>query len=325
LAPLTANLKRFQRQNNSRLAHGPIVFRKLIGVRPRLARSHPDQFPDFLPLPPAAFFTALSSFAPPRLCHKPLASGVETRRIITQIAGASFKLPPGVVTMTNPPSPAAVEATDLTRSLPLGQSLVPILNGVSLTIEPGEWVALTGPSGSGKSTLLGIIAGLDTPTSGRIVLDGLDITRLDESQLAAIRNQKVGVVFQSFNLIPSLTAQENVEVPLYVNPNRQRIRQRASEMLEFVGLGRRGGHQPHQLSGGEQQRVAIARALIAKPSLLVADEPTGNLDSQSGEQVLELFARLRAELHLTCVIATHDPAVAARADRRLHLVDGRLA
>jgi len=227
--------------------------------------------------------------------------------------------------MTNLTPQAAVEATDLTRSLPLGQSLVPILNGVSLTIEPGEWVALTGPSGSGKSTLLGLIAGLDTPTSGRIVLDGLDITRLGESRLAAIRNQKVGVVFQSFNLIPSLTAQENVEVPLYVNPNRKRIRERASEMLEYVGLGHRRGHQPHQLSGGEQQRVAIARALIAKPSLLVADEPTGNLDSQSGEQVLELFARLQAELHLTCVIATHDPAVAARAGRRLHLVDGRLA
>jgi len=227
--------------------------------------------------------------------------------------------------MANQSSPAAVEATDLTRALPLGQSLVSILNGVSLTIAPGEWVALTGPSGSGKSTLLGLIAGLDTPTSGRIVLDGLDITRLGESQLAAIRNQKVGVVFQSFNLIPSLTAQENVEVPLYVNPNRKRIRERASEMLERVGLGHRRGHQPHQLSGGEQQRVAIARALIAGPSLLVADEPTGNLDSQSGEQVLELFARLRAELHLTCVIATHDPAVAARAGRSLHLVDGRLA
>ena len=227
--------------------------------------------------------------------------------------------------MTSQPSPAAVEATDLTRTLPLGQSQVPILNGVSLTIAPGEWVALTGPSGSGKSTLLGLIAGLDTPTSGRIILDGLDITRLGESQLAVIRNQKVGVVFQSFNLIPSLTAQENVEVPLYVNPNRQRIRQRAGEMLELVGLGHRRGHQPHQLSGGEQQRVAIARALISNPSLLVADEPTGNLDSQSGEQVLELFARLRAEFHLTCVIATHDPAVAARADRRLHLVDGRLA
>jgi len=227
--------------------------------------------------------------------------------------------------MANQSSPAAVEATDLTLALPLGQSLVSILNGVSLTIAPGEWVALTGPSGSGKSTLLGLIAGLDTPTSGRIVLDGLDITRLGESQLAAIRKQKVGVVFQSFNLIPSLTAQENVEVPLYVNPNRKRIRECASEMLERVGLGHRRGHQPHQLSGGEQQRVAIARALIAGPSLLVADEPTGNLDSQSGEQVLELFARLRAELHLTCVIATHDPAVAARAGRSLHLVDGRLA
>ncbi len=227
--------------------------------------------------------------------------------------------------MDSQSSHPAVEATDLTRSLPLGQAQVAILNGVSLTVAAGEWVALTGPSGSGKSTLLGLMAGLDTPTSGRIVLDSVDITHISESQLAAIRNQKVGVVFQSFNLIPSLTAQENVEVPLYVNPDRKRIRERAGEMLDLVGLGRRGQHQPHQLSGGEQQRVAIARALITRPSLLVADEPTGNLDSQSGEQVLELFARLRAELHLTCVIATHDPAVAARADRRLHLVDGRLA
>ena len=227
--------------------------------------------------------------------------------------------------MHSHPSHPAVEATDLTRSLPLGQAQVAILNGVSLTVAAGEWVALTGPSGSGKSTLLGLMAGLDTPTSGRIVLDGVDITHMSESQLAAIRNQKVGVVFQSFNLIPSLTAQENVEVPLYVNPDHKRIRERAGEMLDLVGLGRRGQHQPHKLSGGEQQRVAIARALITRPSLLVADEPTGNLDSQSGQQVLELFARLRAELHLTCVIATHDPAVAARADRRLHLVDGRLA
>jgi putative ABC transport system ATP-binding protein len=219
----------------------------------------------------------------------------------------------------------AVEAEALTRSLPLGQAQVPILNGVSLSVAAGEWVALTGPSGSGKSTLLGLMAGLDTPTSGRIALDGVDITHLGESELAAIRNQKVGVVFQSFNLIPALTAQENVEVPLYVSADRQRIRQRAAEMLELVGLGQRRGHQPHQLSGGEQQRVAIARALVARPGLLLADEPTGNLDSQSGEQVLELFARLRRELGLTCVIATHDPAVAERADRRLHLVDGRLA
>jgi len=224
-------------------------------------------------------------------------------------------------TVTRP----AVEAAGLHRSLPLGQTQVSILHDVSLIVAPGEWVALTGPSGSGKSTLLGLIAGLDTPSSGRIVLNGVDITGLSESRLAAIRNQQVGMVFQSFNLIPSLTAQENVEVPLYVNPDRQRIRERAGEMLELVGLAHRRRHQPHQLSGGEQQRVAIARALIARPSLLVADEPTGNLDSQTGEQVLELLARLRAELQLTCVIATHDPAVAARADRRLHLVDGRLA
>jgi len=227
--------------------------------------------------------------------------------------------------MSSTVSRPAVEAAGLNRSLPLGGVQVSILHDVSLTVAPGEWVALTGPSGSGKSTLLGLIAGLDTPSSGRIVLNGVDITGLSESRLAAIRNQQVGMVFQSFNLIPSLTAQENVEVPLYVNPDRQRIRERAGEMLELVGLAHRRRHQPHQLSGGEQQRVAIARALIARPSLLVADEPTGNLDSQTGEQVLELLARLRAELQLTCVIATHDPAVAARADRRLHLVDGRLA
>ncbi len=227
--------------------------------------------------------------------------------------------------MSNQATHPAVEAAELTRTLPLGRSQVSILNGVSLTVEAGEWVALTGPSGSGKSTLLGLMAGLDTPTSGRIALDGVDITHLGENELAAIRNQKVGVVFQSFNLIPALTAQENVEVPLYVSPDRKRIRQRAAEMLELVGLAQRRGHQPHQLSGGEQQRVAIARALVAQPSLLLADEPTGNLDSQSGEQVLELVSRLRRELHLTCIIATHDPAVAVRADRRLHLVDGRLA
>ena len=220
--------------------------------------------------------------------------------------------------------PPAVEATDLTRSLRLGEAQVLILNGVSLTVQRGEWLALTGPSGSGKSTLLGLIAGLDTPTSGSISLDGQDITRLGESQLARIRNRKVGVVFQSFNLIPSLTAQENVEVPLYVHADRTHIRERARHMLELVGLGARGRHQPHQLSGGEQQRVAIARALVTQPTLLIADEPTGNLDSHSGEQVLELFARLRAELQLTCVIATHDPAIAARADRSLRLVDGRL-
>ncbi len=227
--------------------------------------------------------------------------------------------------LTQPSHPPALEATDLTHSLPLNDSQLPILNGISFTIPRGEWVALTGPSGSGKSTLLGILAGLDTPTSGRIVLDGVDITRMSESQLAHIRNQKIGMVFQSFNLIPSLTAQENVELPLYVNPNRKQIRERAQELLELVGLGARRKHQTHQLSGGEQQRVAIARALITRPTLLVADEPTGNLDSKTGEQVLDLIARLRTELNLTCVVATHDLNIAARADRGLHIVDGRLA
>jgi putative ABC transport system ATP-binding protein len=221
-------------------------------------------------------------------------------------------------------STLAVEATDLTRVLPLGTEQVHILNGVSLQIQPGEWVALTGPSGSGKSTLLGILAGLDTPSGGRIRIDGLDITGMDERDLARIRNQKIGIVFQSFNLIPSLTAQENVEVPLYVRAGHRQAPARAREMLEHVGLGARRGHRPHQLSGGEQQRVAIAPALVTEPALLLADEPTGNLDSATGAQVLDLFSRLRAGLGVTLIMATHDPAIAARADRELHIVDGRL-
>ena len=222
-------------------------------------------------------------------------------------------------------APLAVEATDLTRTLPLGGELVQILNGVSFGIGRGEWVALTGPSGSGKSTLLGILAGLDTPTGGRIVVDGVDITRMDESALARIRNAKIGIVFQSFNLIPTLTAQENVETPLYVRPGHRQAPARARAMLERVGLGARRGHRPHQLSGGEQQRVAIARALVTEPALLLADEPTGNLDSKTGEQVLDLFAQIHDELGVTLIIATHDPAIAARANHILHLVDGRLA
>jgi putative ABC transport system ATP-binding protein len=221
-------------------------------------------------------------------------------------------------------STLAVEATDLTRVLPLGAEQVHILNGVSLQIQPGEWVALTGPSGSGKSTLLGILAGLDTPSGGRIRIDGLDITGMDERDLARIRNQKIGIVFQSFNLIPTLTAQENVEVPLYVRAAHRQAPARAREMLERVGLGARRGHRGHQLSGGEQQRVAIARALVTEPALLLADEPTGNLDSATGAQVLDLFARLRADLGVTLIMATHDPAIAARAGRELHIVDGKL-
>ena len=225
--------------------------------------------------------------------------------------------------MTNTASPA-VRADDVHRSLPLGGADVEILNGVSFEVARGEWIALTGPSGSGKSTLLGIVAGLDRPSRGRISIDGVDITDLDENALARIRNRRVGVVFQSFNLIPALTAQENIEAPLYAGPDHRRARDRASDMLDLVWLSDRGNHRPHQLSGGQQQRVAIARALVTQPALLVADEPTGNLDSATGAQVLALFEGLRAQLDVTLVVATHDSDVAGRADRVLHMVDGRI-
>lgn len=218
----------------------------------------------------------------------------------------------------------AVEATDIYRSLPLGGETISILRGLSFRIDRGEWVALTGPSGSGKSTLLGILAGLDTPTSGEIRIDGTDIAHLSETRLARLRNAKIGVVFQSFNLIGALTALENVEAPLHVHAGRIRARTAAREMLDRVGLSDRLNHRPHQLSGGQQQRVAIARALVTQPALLVADEPTGNLDSSTGAHVLDLIADLRREMGVTVVVATHDPDVAARADRILHIVDGLL-
>ena len=217
-----------------------------------------------------------------------------------------------------------LEARDLTRQLPLGSQTIEILKGVSFTIQQGEWVSVTGPSGSGKSTLLGIISGLDSPSSGRVIVNGTDITDLDEDALARIRNREIGIVFQSFNLIPTLTAQENVEAPLYVGPDRHQARARAAAMLELVGLSDRAGHRPNQLSGGQQQRVAIARALVTRPSIVVADEPTGNLDSATGAQILDLFARLREELGITLVVVTHDAMVAARADRALHIEDGHL-
>ena len=224
-----------------------------------------------------------------------------------------------------PASRLAVRAENIHRSLPLGGEDVHILRGVSFDVATGEWVALTGPSGSGKSTLLGIVSGLDRPTAGRIIIDDTDVTDLDENALALIRNRSIGIVFQSLNLIPSLTAQENVEAPLYAGPDHRSARQRAREMLDLVGLSDRGHHRPHQLSGGQQQRVAIARALVTRPALIVADEPTGNLDSGTGAQVLDLFGRVREDLGVTLVVATHDAEVAARADRVLHMMDGLLA
>ena len=218
----------------------------------------------------------------------------------------------------------AVDAANLYRSLPLGDETISILRGLSFRIDHGEWVALTGPSGSGKSTLLGILAGLDSPTSGSIRIDGIDIAGLSERRLARLRNAKIGVVFQSFNLISALTALENVEAPLHVHSGRSSARAAARDMLDRVGLSDRLNHRPHQLSGGQQQRVAIARALVTKPALLVADEPTGNLDSATGAHVLDLISDLRRELGVTVVVATHDPSVAERADRVLHIVDGQL-
>ncbi|HZS78971.1 MAG TPA: ABC transporter ATP-binding protein [Ktedonobacteraceae bacterium] len=218
-----------------------------------------------------------------------------------------------------------MDVQDITKSLPLGRERIDILKGISFEIHSGEFVAIVGPSGSGKSTLLGIIAGLDNPTTGKVFIDGIDITKMSEGKLAAVRNTKIGMVFQAFNLIPTLTAQENVEVPLYVGKHPGSPSVRAKELLELVGLSHRLDHRPTQLSGGEQQRVAIARALATNPALVIMDEPTGNLDARNGENVLKLIAELRDQTGKTFIIATHDPVVASHADRAIRIVDGKIA
>ena len=217
-----------------------------------------------------------------------------------------------------------MDVRDITKSLPLGRERIDILKGISFQIMSGEFVSIVGPSGSGKSTLLGIIAGLDNPTTGQVFIDGVDITRMTEGKLAVVRNSKIGMVFQAFNLIPTLTAQENVEVPLYVGKHKGSPSARAQELLALVGLTHRLDHRPNQLSGGEQQRVAIARALATDPAFVIADEPTGNLDARNGENVLELIAQLRTQTGKTFIIATHDPVVASHADRTIRIVDGKI-
>ena len=217
-----------------------------------------------------------------------------------------------------------VRVENVRRHLPQGGRELHILNGISFALETGSWLALTGPSGSGKSTLLGILAGIDRPSSGKVYIGETEISALPERRLARLRNEQIGVVFQSFHLVPGLTALENVEAPLYIHPQRRRARSLATYMLGEVGLAGRLDHFPHQLSGGEQQRVAMARALVCGPKILLADEPTGNLDSATSKQVLDLLAQLRAQLGLTVIMVTHDLAIAARADRRLQIVDGRL-
>jgi putative ABC transport system ATP-binding protein len=212
-------------------------------------------------------------------------------------------------------------ADDLQKTYRSGGRPLSALQNVSFRVEPGETVAIVGPSGSGKTTLLGLLAGLDRPTGGRVLLDGTDLGALSEDDRARLRREKIGFVFQSFQLIPTLTARENVAVPLDLAGHGGGAA-RADELLERVGLGGRGHHFPAQLSGGEQQRVALARAFIHRPSILFADEPTGNLDAATGARIIELMMELNRELGTTLVLVTHDLDLAGRARRVIRLADG---
>src|SRR3954447_12497176 len=237
----------------------------------------------------------------------------------------------GVSHLENNPKPAyrlpmtqpRIELRQLTRRLPSGDRELTILDNIDLAIEPGEFVAVLGPSGSGKSTLLALMAGLDRPSSGEIRIDGAPIQAMSEDELALLRRKKIGFVFQSFQLLSNLTARENVLLPIELLGLPAPFA-RADELLAAVGLADRGHHYPSQLSGGEQQRVALARAFSARPGILLADEPTGNLDGATGRRVLDLLAGLQRESGTTLVLVTHDPAVASLAGRQIHLLDGRV-
>lgn len=218
-----------------------------------------------------------------------------------------------------------IRATNITRELKLGNHTIHALRGVNIEIFQNEMVGIVGPSGSGKSTLLGIIGGLDSPTDGIIEIDGVDITRMNEDQLTEIRNEKIGFIFQFFNLIPTLTALENVSLPIeFAQTRRHNPKKRAKQLLDMLGLSDRLHHRPNELSGGQQQRVAIARALANDPPILLADEPTGNLDSKSGATVMSALNTIRSENGTTVILVTHDPSLAKRMDRVLTLVDGQM-
>jgi len=226
--------------------------------------------------------------------------------------------------MSNQSSHPAIVARQLTKRIATATHTVEILKGIDLEVERAQFVAIMGASGSGKSTLLGLLAGLDSPTSGQILLDGVDITGLEEDSLALLRGRKVGFVFQSYQLIPTLTAEENVLLPLELAGGDREGRTRARDLLDRVGLLDRRDHYPVQLSGGEQQRVALARAFVMRPPILMADEPTGNLDTTNGRLVLDLLLQLNQRERATLLLVTHDRELASYADRRITLRDGAI-
>ena len=225
-----------------------------------------------------------------------------------------------------PPSDPCVEVHDVHKSFKRGSEVLDVLNGLNLVVQQGEFVTLMGPSGSGKTTLLNLIAGLDRPTVGTIKVQGEEISKMSEGQLAGWRTRSLGFVFQFYHLLPVLTAFRNVELPLLLLPlSGTQRRQQVTTALDIVGLSDRMWHRPGQLSGGQQQRVGIARAIVTDPALIVADEPTGDLDAKSADEILNLLVELKNSLNKTIVMVTHDPRAAERADRIVHLDKGRLA
>lgn len=218
--------------------------------------------------------------------------------------------------------PAVIDISQLTKTYIMGQTQVHALRGIDLQIDSNEYVALMGPSGSGKSTLMNLLGCLDTPTKGHYLLDGKDVSKMDDSELANIRNEKIGFVFQTFNLLPRQTTLENVALPLvYAGVSRKERQERAAEVLESVGLGDRLDHRPNELSGGQRQRVAIARALVNRPSIILADEPTGNLDTKTSLEIMEILEKIQADGN-TVIVVTHEPDIAEHAHRIVRLRDG---
>jgi len=219
-------------------------------------------------------------------------------------------------------SEPVIRVKDLKKVYRMGDVEVHALRGIDLEVQPGEIIAIMGPSGSGKSTLMNMIGCLDSPSDGEYYLDGQLVSDLVDDELAAVRNKKIGFVFQNYNLLPRANALQNVQLPLRYSDDKSSLRERSALALEKVGLGDRMNHKPKELSGGQQQRVAIARAIVNEPAIILADEPTGNLDSQSGQEIMELLLNLNARNGTTLVIVTHDPGVAAQAQRIVHLKDG---